>query len=268
MAETMPGNFWDALVPVYERWADPCSTLFADAVLERAGLDAGSAVLDVAAGTGALAVRAAERGYRVSAIDSSSGMLDRLNVRLRPYPGCSATAMDALGLEYRDDEFDAAFSMFSVMYFGAGTAKALAEMVRVVRPGGVVGVVHWAVPEGAPFFTVLGRAIDRLDDPEVGRFVAPLSENLERSELEDALSEVGCADVRSEGIQVDCPWPAPEVFLAELDPLFRVVPPYLAAVSRDRAGFQTILAQEVRLMTAQESGLPLARGNVAYARVP
>lgn len=178
--------------------------------------------------------------------------------------------MDALELDCGDDEFDAAFSMFGVMYFGAEATQALAEMARVVRSGGVVGVVHWAVPAGAPFFTILGRAIDRLDDPEVGRFIAPLSENLKRSELEDALSKVGCMDVRSEGIQVDCPWPSPETFMAELDPLFRVVPQYLTAVSRDRRRFQTILAEEVRLMAAGagKNGLPPAQGNVAYARVP
>lgn len=84
-------------------------------------------------------------------------MVHRLTERLRPYPGCSARVMDALNLNYGDDDFDAAFSVFGVMYFGAEATKAFAEMARVVRPAGIVGVVHWAVPEGVPFFTILGR---------------------------------------------------------------------------------------------------------------
>jgi ubiquinone/menaquinone biosynthesis C-methylase UbiE len=267
MTATAPGNFWDALVPAYERWADPCSALFAEAVLERAGLRAGSAVLDVAAGTGALADAAARRGHRVRAIDSSPGMVHSLTERLQPFPGCSATLMDALNLDYRDGEFDAAFSMFGVMYFGTETAKSLAEMVRVVRPAGIVGVVHWAVPEGAPYFTILGRAVNRFDDPEVGQFAVPLSENLKRSELEDALGKAGCVDARSESVQVDCPMPAPETFMAELDPFFQNVPQYLAAVSRDRSRFQAILIEEARLAAAKENGLHLARANFAYGRV-
>jgi ubiquinone/menaquinone biosynthesis C-methylase UbiE len=45
----------------------------------------GSAVLDVAAGTGALAVAAVERGHGVDVIDTSSAMVGRMTERLRPY---------------------------------------------------------------------------------------------------------------------------------------------------------------------------------------
>ena len=112
------------------------------------------------------------------------------------HPGTQLRTGGHVHLDYGDGEFDAAFSMFGVMYFGTETAESLAEMARVVRTAGIVGVVHWAVPEGAPYFTILGRAVNRFDDPEVGQFTVPLSENLKRSELEDALGKAGCVDAR------------------------------------------------------------------------
>lgn len=246
---------------------EPCSALLAQAALEQAAPNSGSDLLDVAAGTGALAVEAAERGHSVHAIDNSSNMVGRLTERLRPYSGCSAALMDAHDLRYGDDEFDAAFSVLGVLDCGYRTAKSLAEMVRVVRPGGVVGVVHWADPVGAPFFEPLGRAVDRLNDPGVGEFAAPFSEYLQRSEIEHALIGAGCADVRVESVQVPCAMPEPETFVDEMHPIFRMHSQYLAAVSCHRDRFRRILAEEVRAMAAGKGGHPVARANVASARV-
>ncbi|NGO12751.1 methyltransferase domain-containing protein [Streptomyces sp. HC44] len=267
MTGTTPRNPWDALIPTYERWMEPCSAVLAKAALDQAAPSAGSAVLDVAAGTGALAVAAAERGHSVDAIDTSSAMVGRLTERLKPYSGCSAKVMDALDLRYGDDEFDAAFSILGVLDCGDQTTKALAEMVRVVRPGGVVSVAHWADPVGAPFFTPLGRAINRLNDPGLGKFVAPLSEYLKQSEIEHALSQAGCHDVRLESIQLQCVMPQPETFVDELHPIFRMHPQYLTAVSLHRNRFRTILAEEVRAMETGEHGHPIARANIASALV-
>lgn len=196
MTGTMAEHPWDAMVISYERWREPTSARFAKVALERAALSAGSAVLDVAAGTGALAVPAAERGHTVHAIDASPGMVRRLTERLKPHPGCSAEVMDGLNLQYGDSEFDAAFSVLGVLYFGPETGKALSEMVRVVRPGGVVSVAHWARPVGGgPMFVPLSRALARLKDTEVGELPIPVvSDYLERSEIEHVLAETGCVD--------------------------------------------------------------------------
>jgi len=264
MTEAMADHHFDTLLPAYERWGQPCSETFSRAALDGAQLSPGAAVLDVCGGMGALAVPAAERGHRVRAIDVSAGMVRRAGERLEPYPDGSAEVMDALDLRFGDDEFDAAFSVFGVVYFGPATARALAEMVRVVRPGGLISIVNWAVPTGAPFFLPVGRAIDRMNDPEVGRFVPPLTEYLERAELERALSEAGCVDPRSETVEGVFALPNAETFLDELDAIFQVLPQYRAVVTRDR--FRDLVAKEVRRV---ESGpLPPAQANVAYARVP
>jgi 2-polyprenyl-3-methyl-5-hydroxy-6-metoxy-1,4-benzoquinol methylase len=63
---------WDeTTVFAYERWAVPFARSMAEALLGRAAPPRGGSVLDVAAGTGALAVVAAEQGFRVRGIDVS-----------------------------------------------------------------------------------------------------------------------------------------------------------------------------------------------------
>lgn len=174
--------------------------------------------------------------------------------------------MDALDLHYGDDTFDAAFSVLGVVYFGPGMAKALSEMIRVVRPGGLVSVMNWADPMGAPFFHPVARTINRMDDPEVGTFAAPLTEYLQRPELEQALTDAGCVDARSERVEAAYTIPTAETFMDELDPVFQVLPQYRAAVSKDRDRFREILTEEASLMAA--GSLPPALGNIAHARVP
>lgn len=263
---TSAENHFDRTLAAYEQWCDPCSGLFSRAALDGAPLPPRARVLDVCAGMGALAVPAAERGYDVCAIDLSSEMVARATERLRPYPRSSATMMDALHLQYDDDTFDAAFSVLGVVYFGPETATALTEMVRVVRPGGLVSIVNWAHPMGAPFFGPVARAINRMDDPEVGQFVAPLTEYLERSELEQALSDAGCVDPWSQRVEAAYPLPPADTFMAELDPVFQVHPQYRAAATSDRDRLRELLTEEASVMVRGD--LPPALANVAYARVP
>ncbi|MET7779729.1 class I SAM-dependent methyltransferase [Streptomyces mirabilis] len=223
----------------------------------RSRLPVGAAVLDVCAGMGALAGPAAECGYDVRAIDICPGTVRRAAQCLEPHPRCSAEVMDALDLRYGDDEFDAAFSVFGVAFFGPATSKVLAEMTRVVRPGGVVTRVSWAVAMGAPFCVPVARGIDRMDDPEAGRFMAPLTEYLERAELERALSDAGWGEVRSESVEVEFAVPGAEILLDELDPVLRILPQYRTAISKDGDRFRELLTEEVRLIT--ETGAPPAR---------
>ena len=118
-------------------------------------------------------------------------------------------------------------------------------------------------------FLPLARAIERLADPEVGALEIPVTTAyLERAELEDALREAGCVDVRSEAVAVDSPVPTPETFLAELDPFFRMFPQYRTAIGRHADRFRALVAQEVSNMEVGEGGDPIAHANVAYGRSP
>lgn len=98
---------------------------------------AGRLVLDIGSGTGAVAQAAAARGARVVAIDRSTEM-----VSYRSGQGWPVIVADVLALPLRDGVFDAAVAGFLLNHLPPG--PALAELVRVVRPGGVVLASTWA----------------------------------------------------------------------------------------------------------------------------
>jgi len=92
-------------------------------------------VLDVAAGTGALALAAARTGAQVLATDFSPGMVDR--IAAYGLPNVETRVMDGQALALADATFDAVFSIFGVIMF-PDWRKGLAEMARVTRNGGGV----------------------------------------------------------------------------------------------------------------------------------
>ena len=106
----------------------------------------GSRALDVATGTGDLAIALAARGADVVGSDFSEGMLERARGKS---PDVRWEQANALELPYEDDSFDAATVGFGARNFsdlGAG----LREMVRVVRPGGRVVVLEITTPQKPP----------------------------------------------------------------------------------------------------------------------
>ena len=119
----------------------------------RAAADCGAAetVLDVCCGTGDLArALLARRGRRVIACDFSSAMLARARRKLAgPIRAGRASVLeaDALRLPFADGSVDAAASAFGLRNL-EDPARGLAEMVRVVRPGGRVVVLEFHAPAG------------------------------------------------------------------------------------------------------------------------
>lgn len=120
------------------------------ATVEALGLTRGQSVLDVAAGTGTSTAALADAGLRAVASDFSSGMMaeGRRRQPHLPFVGADATA-----LPFADDSFDGA-----VMSFGLRNVEepkqALAEMKRVVKPGGPVVVCEFSTPKNRAFKTV------------------------------------------------------------------------------------------------------------------
>jgi ubiquinone/menaquinone biosynthesis C-methylase UbiE len=110
---------------------------------DRTGIEAGKRVLDVGTGLGALAVRAAEHQCSVLAFDSSDLMVERANHRLAGFSDARAVKMNARTFDLDDDSFDAAYALFSVTLM-PHRDTSLREMVRVVRPGGIVCLVDFA----------------------------------------------------------------------------------------------------------------------------
>ncbi len=119
---------------------------FAERALAEAELTAGSKVLDIATGTGTMALVAARAGFDVTATDFSSTMVER--VASYKIANIDARVMDGQALDLTDDSFDAAFSMFGISLF-ADWRAGLHEMARVIRPGGTATIGTWALPGGA-----------------------------------------------------------------------------------------------------------------------
>jgi demethylmenaquinone methyltransferase/2-methoxy-6-polyprenyl-1,4-benzoquinol methylase len=124
----------------------------------------GSRALDVATGTGDLAIALAGRGADVVGSDFSEGMLERARAK------SSAVRWEhgnALELGYPDDSFDAATVGFGARNF-SDLGQGLREMARVVRPGGRVVVLEITTPTRPPLSTFFSLWFDRIV-PMLGR---------------------------------------------------------------------------------------------------
>jgi demethylmenaquinone methyltransferase / 2-methoxy-6-polyprenyl-1,4-benzoquinol methylase len=110
----------------------------------------GDAVLDACCGTGDLAVAAARAGGRVTGLDFSAAMLERAR---RKAPELEWLEGDLLALPFGDASFDAATVGFGVRNV-EDLPRAIAELRRVLRPGGRLGVLEITRPRGllAPFY--------------------------------------------------------------------------------------------------------------------
>jgi ubiquinone/menaquinone biosynthesis C-methylase UbiE len=124
-----------------ETWLTPLGPR----LVEACGIAPGMRVLDVGAGTGNAAIPAAERGATVVASDLTPELLEAGRLRAGDVELEWAEA-DAEHLPFEDESFDVVMSAIGVM-FAPHHKEAAAELVRVCRPGGTIGVLSWT-PEG------------------------------------------------------------------------------------------------------------------------
>ncbi|HEX8053347.1 MAG TPA: class I SAM-dependent methyltransferase [Thermoleophilaceae bacterium] len=125
------------------------------------GIGPGMRVLDVAAGNGNAAVEAVRAGAEAVASDLAPLQVEQGRERTRAEGlDIEWVEADAEELPFEDGSFDASMSVFGAM-FAPRVDRAAAELFRVVRPGGTVGMANWR-PDGfqARFFDVLNRYRD------------------------------------------------------------------------------------------------------------
>ncbi|QIS08024.1 class I SAM-dependent methyltransferase [Nocardia arthritidis] len=155
---------WDLVADGYAEFAPAIMQPFSARALEFAALTADSRIVDVAAGTGMLSLLAAPRVAEVHAVDFSTPMIDRLRAAARAagLTNIQASVGDGQALPLASDRFDAAFSMFGLMFFPV-RAKGFAELFRVLRPGGTAVVSSWAPVLESPLMRLMFGAVHAAD---------------------------------------------------------------------------------------------------------
>src|SRR6476659_54898 len=116
-------------------------------LVQACGVRGGTRVLDVAAGSGNAAIPAALAGADVIASDLTPELFDRGRAQAADRGAeLSWVEADAEALPFRDEEFDTVLSCVGVMFAPHHQASA-DELVRVLRPGGTLGLLSWT-PDG------------------------------------------------------------------------------------------------------------------------
>jgi demethylmenaquinone methyltransferase/2-methoxy-6-polyprenyl-1,4-benzoquinol methylase len=135
--------------------------------VDLAGVAPGDHVLDVATGTGDLALELAGRvvpGGQVVAVDFSERMLELARGKAMGRTGAELVefrAANALELPFEDDRFAAATVGFGVRNF-SDLDRGLRELTRVVRPGGRVVILEMTTPQRPPLSTFFSMWFDRI----------------------------------------------------------------------------------------------------------
>jgi ubiquinone/menaquinone biosynthesis C-methylase UbiE len=189
---------WDLVSAGYAAESASLMLPFSRSAVELARPSASAHVLDVATGPGVLALELAPRVARVDAIDFAPAMLEQLELRRRALgiDNVFAQVADGQALPFADQSFDAAFSMFGLMFF-PDRARGFAELYRTLKPGGVAVVSSWAPVDQSPLMIHMFGAL-RAADPTRAAPVTNLL-NLENPEVfVRELTQAGFRDVRVE----------------------------------------------------------------------
>jgi ubiquinone/menaquinone biosynthesis C-methylase UbiE len=217
--------------------------LFISRLPIRAGMD----VLDVACGTGNLAIPAARTGARVIGVDIAENLLVQARARAAG-ENLNATFQygDAEALQFPDASFDVVVSMYGAM-FAPRPEVVARELVRVVRPRGLIAMANWT-PEGfvGKSFAVTGRiAPPPVDLPK------PVLWGMENI-VKERFAAVGCA-VETHRRHVHFKYPFPPKQVVEF---FRqYFGPTQVAYSRlDDAGKATMNHEMEKLWTDHHDG--------------
>lgn len=205
LPDTQVRAMFDRIARVYDRMNSVMTAGMHHRWRERAAdlarVGPGSTALDVATGTGDLAVELARRGAEVTGMDFAPAMLELARAKA---PGLTFEEGDALALAHADGEFDAVTVGFGARNF-SDLDRGLAEMTRVAKPGGRVVVLEITTPQKPPLSLFFRAWFDRVV-PRLGRLAGDpdaytyLPSSVRRfpgpEELAGRMAATGLTDVR------------------------------------------------------------------------
>jgi ubiquinone/menaquinone biosynthesis C-methylase UbiE len=196
MEASMTSSFTIHDAAGYEQLMGRWSKKLAPLLIDFAGLAKGEKVLDVGCGTGSLTFALATSAdlSEIRAIDYSPVFVEAAN-RRNTDPRINIQQADACALPFEDGTFDRAMSLL-VLQFVPEAGKAIAEMRRVVRPGGVVAAAVWDHLGGMPGMRMMVDTVAVLT--EGGRQLRKLycfQPMIPPGEMKQAFVSQGLADV-------------------------------------------------------------------------
>jgi SAM-dependent methyltransferase len=185
----------------YDNFMGRFSTRLAPLFADFAGVAPGQRVLDVGAGTGALTAELVRHGTKVAAAEPSAAFVAALQ---RRFPEADVREAGAEDLPWPDASFDAALAQL-VVSFMSDPHAGVAEMRRVVRPGGVVAVCMWD-RTGMEMLAAIDRTRRALGDE--GEGVRPYRTRPEIEGLFGAGADVELLEVEGDYVDFDDFWSA------------------------------------------------------------
>ncbi|MCB1215042.1 MAG: methyltransferase domain-containing protein [Deltaproteobacteria bacterium] len=137
---------------------------FARLAIELVDLDSHSLVLDLACGPGTLSLQLAPKVKHVTAVDFSKAMLGQLSHLKKSLVLDNITLVhgDGQDLDLTNHSFDAAFSMFGLMFF-PDRLKGFSQIRRVLKPGAKAVISSWAPIERSPMMRLLFGSLQAIE---------------------------------------------------------------------------------------------------------
>ncbi|HYU15615.1 MAG TPA: methyltransferase domain-containing protein [Solirubrobacterales bacterium] len=226
---------WDSAATGWRKWSeliDGATSGISERLVELAGVEPGSRVLDVAAGYGEpslSAARAAGPEGSVTATDISAEMIafGRERAAAAGLENIEFVESDAAGLDYPENSFDAALSRWGIIFEPDGEAAA-ARIRGFLKAGARMAISSWGPPEHVPMLAVPMRtAMERLEvPPPPPGTPGPLSRPTPEA-LGGLLEAGGFSDVEIEEAEVSIEWQSPEEFTTFIK---EIAPPVSAMI--------------------------------------
>jgi SAM-dependent methyltransferase len=226
---------WDSAATGWRKWSeliDGAAGGISERLVELAGVEPGSRVLDVAAGYGEPSLSAAKKAGAdgsVVATDISAEMLafGRERATAAGLENIEFVESDAMTLEFPEDSFDAALSRWGIIFEPDGEGAA-ARVRGFLKPGSRMAISSWGPPERVPFLAIpMKTAMQRLDvPPPPPGTPGPLSRPTPEA-LSALLEGGGFSDVQVEEDEVSFEWESPADFTTFIK---EIAPPITAMI--------------------------------------
>jgi enediyne biosynthesis protein CalE5 len=227
---------WNSAATGWRRWSDlidGAASGISERLVEMAGVEPGSRVLDVAAGYGEPSLTAARRAGpegAVLATDISAEMIafGRERAAATGLENIEFVQSDAASLDFPEASFDGALSRWGIIF--EPDAEAAAARIRsFLKPGGRMAISSWGSPDRVPFLAIPMRtAMQRLQIPSPPPGTpGPLSRPTPQA-LGGLLTAAGFSDVEVEEAEVTFEWQSPEEFTTFIK---EIAPPITAMIA-------------------------------------